>query len=144
MEPNAGRREYDGEHVDPATKNYVEDRLRETRHEFRNEVEALRLAITNAALQQTKEHGEVRSEIQGIASEVAAVRRDLAIVLPLPETVAQLAKRDEIDDARAEVQKELLAEVREQRADTRRYRLAVVSLVIAAISTAVGVILLFN
>lgn len=102
MEPTGGRREYDSDHVDPATRNFVEERLRETRHEFRNEVEALRLAITNSALQQTREHGEVRSEIQGIASEVAAVRRDLAVVLPLPETVAQLAKRDEIEEARTE------------------------------------------
>jgi ribosome-associated translation inhibitor RaiA len=102
MEPSSGRREYDGDHVDPVTRNYVEDRLRETRHEFRNDIAALAAAQAAAALQQTKEHGEVRAEISHVINEVAGVRRDLAVVLPLPETVAQLKHRDDLEEARTE------------------------------------------
>lgn len=113
MEPNAGRREYDGEHVDPVTRNYVEERLlgirdeadrkiTETRHGLRNEIAALAAAQAAATLQQTKEHGEVRAEISSVANEVAAMRRDLAVVLPLPETVAQLKHRDDLEAARTE------------------------------------------
>jgi hypothetical protein len=144
MEPTGGRREYDSDHVDPATRNFVEDRLRETRHDFRNEVAALAAAQAAAALQQTKEHGEVRGAIGDLVNKVEAVARDLSEVLPLRESVEALKRRDEIDDARAEVQEQLLVEVRRQRADTRRYRLAVGGLVIAAIPSATAVIVLFT
>lgn len=120
----------DHEGVSDATKVFVEQRLRETRHELRNDIQALAVAHADAALQATREHGEVRSEIQAVRNEVAGLRHDLAEVLPLRETVAGLQRDDELEEARRETERDVLKTVKRQRAEVRVFMLGVASLLV--------------
>ena len=73
---SAGRRDYD---IDPRVTNYVEDRLRDTRHEFRSEVSALSAVITAGALKSSEEHAEVKVELRGLKDEIAALKDQSAV-----------------------------------------------------------------
>lgn len=101
MEPGAGRRASDWE-VEPTVEMRIQEVVADTRHRLMNELTVLAAAQSDAALQATKEHGEVRGEIQAVRSEVAALRRDIEQVLPLRESVAELKHRDDVEDARSD------------------------------------------
>jgi hypothetical protein len=134
-----GRRDYDRQ-IDPLIEMYVEERLRETRHELRNDIATLATNQAASALQATKEHGEVRSEIQGVRNDVAALRRDLTDVLPLRDTVADLKHRDDMEEARQVTAVEVLAEVRKNRIQTRNFMVAVTGVVVSLLVGTAGVL----
>jgi hypothetical protein len=139
VEPNAGRRAADRE-IDPIVEMYVQEVVRETRHELRNELAALAATQATSALQATKEHGEVRADIQGVRADVAALRREVAELTPLRDSVDALRHRDEIDDARAETSRALLDEVRKQRTQFRNFMIGIAGVVIATASVVVTVV----
>lgn len=135
-EPGAGRRAYD-ETVVPVTKyleekltRVLEERLRETRHELRQDIGDLRLTVTNGQVESAKAHAELHSTM-------ADFGRRLDELVPLAERVDTLERHDEVDLARESTRDAVLA-----RLDSNRRWLVGTALALAAlIITAAGLLL---
>lgn len=106
-----GRRHYD-RLIDPVIETFVEARLRETRHEFRNEVAALAAIVTSGNLKQAEEQTAVRGELRELHKDLAGLREDL---LPMREKVARLQRNDDVEAARAQTRDELLEKLDKNR-----------------------------
>jgi sensor histidine kinase regulating citrate/malate metabolism len=139
MEPNSGRRSSDRE-IDPNVEMYVQEVVADTRHKLVNEITVLAASQADAKLQATKEHGEVRRDIQAVQAEVAGLRREIADLTPLRESVEALRRRDEIDDARAETSRQMLTELQKQRTQFRNFMIAIAGLVVTAAGVVVAVL----
>jgi hypothetical protein len=133
-----GRR--DSDHIDPVIEMRIQKVVADTRHRLINEITTLAAAQAAAKLQATVEHGEVRSDIQAMHTEVGALRRDLEQVLPLRESVEALHRRDEIEDARAQTSREILDELQKQRAQFRTFMVGASGVVIAACGVVVAIV----
>lgn len=81
--------------IDPAIENRIQEVVADTRHRLIQEITVLATAQATATLQATREHGEVRAEIQGL-------RRDLEVIPEMREDLETLKLRSAADDARTE------------------------------------------
>lgn len=106
----AGRRITD--HIDPLIEMRIQEVVADTRHRVLDEVATLATNQATAAIQATKEHGEVRTEIAGVRNEVEGLRRDLADLPELTSDVEALKLRGAADDARTAAIDKLRAQQR--------------------------------
>lgn len=128
MEPSAGRRQYDGD-LDPIIENRVQEVVRDTRHELRSDIAALAAQQASAALQATREHGEVQAQIQSLAQTVQELRSDLEELPSMRKDIDHLMTRDAVLD-----------EVRRNSLQTRNMMIGLAGLIIAAAGTAIGLL----
>lgn len=106
-------------------ETFVERRLRETRHEFRNEIAALAAILTSGQLKQTEERSEFRGELREMRKDLAGLREDL---VPMREKVSALERHDDVDEAREQERDKVFKAIEDQRrwmASTKRWGVGV-------------------
>lgn len=104
VDRHGGRRHYD-RLIDPVIETFVEARLRETRHEFRNEIAALATLVSNGRLEQAEEQTAVRAELRELHKDLAGLRDDLK---PMRENMVTLQRNDDRQSVQAQTRDELL------------------------------------
>lgn len=128
MEPNAGRRDYDHE-IDPVVVNFVEARLRETRHLFVNEIKAISIKVDTMALASTAEHGLVTAKLDRLLEKVEVLERH-------EPRIAALERREAIEQAEMVTRDKL-------RKQSRNQFFALAGLIVAAVPAAAAVFAFF-
>lgn len=139
MEPGSGRRASDHD-VEPVVEMRIQEVVADTRHRLIQEITVLAASQADAKLLATREHGEVRADIQGLRTDVAALRQAVAELTPLRESVEALKHRDELEAARQETANEMLLELQKQRAQFRTFMVGIAGVVVAASSVLVAVL----
>lgn len=129
------RRHYERD-VDPTVETFVEQRLRETRHELRNEFTAASVGIVNqiAALSKTVAEGQLQAtrEHAEVNGRLSQLQRDVGVLQPLAGRVTVLEGAEAADLAVSVALKEF-----KQGLDRKFYAMA--GLLVAAVGVVVAV-----
>lgn len=72
-------------------ENYVEERLRDTRHSFADQIAAVQIAVQTAALKSTEEHGKVEVRLQALADAIESLRTQTQALDKLRQTTRNTA-----------------------------------------------------
>lgn len=142
------RRRYDDrvpaiEYIEEKLLRAFEEGLRDTRHALKQDIAALATTVTDNALKATKEHGDVRADLERVRADVNELRRELQDLEPLQDSVAELQEHDRTDLAVSEALERNRLQIEKNRVQVRNWALALAGLIATLATAATAVVALF-